>query len=61
MPQARPFDLDADNVRRQQIEDDQKTVLAELTIRPRVDVPEEIEKLEWAKTLPKPWPRCKYR
>ena len=38
IPQTHPFDLEAEDSRRRQLEDDQKTLLAELVARPRVDV-----------------------
>ena len=53
VPQTRPFDLEAKDSRRRQLEDDQETLLAEPVARPRVDVPEQIEKPDWAKDLAK--------
>ena len=61
VPQARPFDLDADDARRQQIEDNLETILAKPVIQLRVDVSEEKKNQNGLRTLPKPWPRCKYR
>ena len=40
VPQTRPFDLEAEDLSRRQLEDDQETLLAETVARPRVDMPE---------------------
>ena len=50
-PQYRPFDLDAETSRKQPIEDDQETLLAEPITRQRLDILKEIEKLDWANDL----------
>ena len=50
-PQLHSFDLDAETSKKQPIEGDQETLLAEPITRQRLDVPEEIEKLDWAKDL----------
>ena len=50
-PQYRPFDLDAETSRKQPIEDDQETLLAEPNTRQRLDILKEMEKLDWAKDL----------
>ena len=52
-PQLCPFDLDVKTSGKQLIEDDQETLLAEPITRQRLDVPEEIEKPDWAKDLMK--------
>ena len=52
-PQYCPFDLDAETLGKQPIEDDQETLLVEPITRWRLDVSEEIEKPEWAKDLAK--------
>ena len=49
--QYRPFDLDAETSGKQPIEGDQETLLVEPIIRQRLDVPEEMEKPDWAKDL----------
>ena len=53
VPQTCPFDLKAEDSRRWQLEDDQETLLVEPVARPRVDVPEQTKKLDWAKDLAK--------
>ena len=50
-PQLHPFDLDAETLEKQPIENDQETLLAEPIIRQRLDIPEEIEKPDWVKDL----------
>ena len=50
-PQYRPFDLDAKTSRKQPMEGDQETLLAEPITRQRLDIPKEIEKPDWAKDL----------
>ena len=46
VPQTRPFDLEAKDSRRRQLEDDQETLLVEPVARPRVNVPEQTENLD---------------
>lgn len=53
IPPPQPFDINAEDLGRQQLDDDQETVLAEPVIRQKVDVPESKEKPEWAKDLVK--------
>ena len=38
-PPLRPFDLNVDKIRQRPLEDDQETILAELTVRQRLEVP----------------------
>ena len=68
-PPLRPFDLDADEMRQEPPEDDQETILAEPTVRKKLEVPipmfeepairlradilREIEKPDWAKDIVK--------
>lgn len=47
------FDFNAENSGRQEITDDQETLLAEPIIRQRLDASENVEKPEWAKDLVK--------
>ena len=53
IPPSRPFDLNAKNFGRREIEEDQETLLVEPVIRPRVDMSEGVEKPYWAKDLAK--------
>ena len=50
-PQLRPFDLDAETLRKQPMEDDQETLVVEPITRRKLDVPKEVEKSDWAKDL----------
>ena len=68
-PPLRPFDLDYDEIRQRLVEDDQETMLAEpmvrqrlevpapileeSAIRPRVEIPREAERPDWAKDMVK--------
>ena len=52
-PQPRPFDLDAKDLGRQEVEDDQEILLAEPVARQRLNVPKEVERPDWAKNLAK--------
>ena len=52
-PLLHSFDLDTETSRKQPIEDDQETLLAEPITRQRLDVPKEVEKPDWTKDLVK--------
>ena len=68
-PSLRPFNLDADKMRQRPLEDDQEMILAETTVRQRLEVPKpafeesairpradilrEMEKPNWAKDIVK--------
>ena len=52
-PQFRSFDLDAETSGKWPIENDQETLIAEPITRQRLDILEEVEKLECAKDLAK--------
>ena len=69
VPPMQPFDLDYEEIRQRPVEDDQETLLAEpmvrrrlevpaptleeSAIRPRVEIPREAERPDWAKDLVK--------
>ena len=52
-PQPHPFDLDGEDLGRQQVDDDQETLFAEPVTKQRLDVPEEVERPDQAKDLAK--------
>ena len=53
VPQYRPFDLEVETSGKQPMEDDQEPLLAEPITQQRLDIPEEMEKPDWAKDLMK--------